>query len=94
MKRIFTGFVIGVAACLIFAWTVDYFSVSAQAAEDPAALTDDTGITSLLPDIEEIYRQALGLPYRQVRSEITDPEIAAYYDKLMEQTGLDKIGMP
>ena len=92
--KVFAGFVIGVAACLLFAWTVDFFSVGAQAAEDPAPLKDETGITSLLPDIDVIYKQALGLPYRQVRSEITDPEIAAFYDKLMEQTGLDKIGVP
>jgi hypothetical protein len=35
----------------------------------------------------------LGAPYRQVESEITDPDIANYFRTLMDQTGLDKVGL-
>ena len=90
--RIFLGAVIGVVLCLGFAWSVDHFSVGAQAAEEPA-VTEDS-IVSLIPDIDGIYREALALPYQQVRSEIKDPDIAAFYDKLMERTGLDKVEAP
>jgi hypothetical protein len=37
----------------------------------------DTG--SLLPDGKQIDENALGAPYRQVKTEITDPDIAAYF---------------
>jgi hypothetical protein len=35
----------------------------------------------------------LGDPYRQVETEITDPDIAAYFHKYMDDTGLDKVGL-
>jgi hypothetical protein len=53
--------------------------------------TTDTG--SLLPDVKAIDENALGAPYRQVESEITDPDIAAYFHTLMTETGLDKAGL-
>jgi hypothetical protein len=37
----------------------------------------DTG--SLLPDGKQIDENALGVPYRQVETEINDPDIAAYF---------------
>jgi hypothetical protein len=51
----------------------------------------DTG--SLLPDVKAIDENALGAPYRQVETEITDPDIAAYFHTLMVETGLDKAGL-
>ena len=54
---------------------------------------DNTDINSLMPDIKKIYNNALGAPYRQVESEITDPDIANYFRTLMDQTGLDKVGL-
>ena len=53
--------------------------------------TTDTG--SLLPDVKAIDENALGAPYRQVETEITDPDIAAYFHTLMTETGLDKAGL-
>jgi len=53
--------------------------------------TTDTG--SLLPDVKAIDETALGAPYRQVETEITDPDIAAYFHALMTETGLDKAGL-
>ena len=53
--------------------------------------TIDTG--SLLPDVKAIDETALGAPYRQVETEITDPDIASYFHALMTETGLDKAGL-
>ena len=53
--------------------------------------TIDTG--ALLPDVKAIDENALGAPYRQVEKEITDPDIAAYFQTLMAETGLDKAGV-
>ena len=43
---------------------------------------DTTGINSLMPDIKKIYNNDLGAPYRQVESEITDPDIANYFSNI------------
>ena len=50
-------------------------------------------INSLMPDVKKIYNSCLGAPYRQVESEITDPDIANYFHTLMNETGLDKVGL-
>jgi hypothetical protein len=89
--RIFIGVVIGVVFCLSGAWLIDRFAVSASAAEE-LPVTSDSDLIGLISDIDEIYHEALAMPYQQVRTEITDPDIAAFYDKLMERTGLDKVG--
>ena len=54
---------------------------------------DTTDINSLMPDIKKIYDSALSAPYRQVESEITDPDIVNHFRTFMDQTGLDKPGL-
>lgn len=88
MKMI-AGFAIGVVACMLAMWGI---SSQTQAAGDSTAVTDETDLSSLLPDITAIYDQALALPYQQVQSEITDPSIAAFYARYMEATGLNIVG--
>ncbi len=85
------GFLIGIIVCLLLVVLVGRFTSSARA-DDIAAVQPDDSLASLLPDVGKIYREALGGPYRQVGSEITDPEIAQYYRSFMDKTGLDKIG--
>jgi hypothetical protein len=87
--KIVGGFFLGIFVCLLVVAAVGYFTSSARAADAPA---DDLGLSGLLPDVGKIYREALGGPYRQVETEITDPDIARYYHSLMEKTGLDRIG--
>ena len=85
--------------------TIFIISTHAKAAADPGASSDsagsisltastDTGLEALLPDIGTIYRQAFAAPYQQVETEITDPSIAAFFSKLMADTGLDKVALP
>jgi hypothetical protein len=83
------GFFLGIFVCLLVVAAIGYFTSSARAEDAPA---NDLGLNGLMPDVGSIYREALGGPYRQVESEITDPDIARYYRSLMEKTGLDKIG--
>jgi hypothetical protein len=58
-----------------------------------STVSDRTDSSSLLPDVKQIDENALGAPYRQVESEITDPDIANYFHTLMAETGLDKAGL-
>jgi hypothetical protein len=63
-------------------------------ADDPANTSPDSAdVIGLIPDVKKIYYSALGDPYRQVETEITDPDIAAYFHKYMDDTGLDKVGL-
>ncbi len=90
--KVFAGFVIGIIFCLATVWAVGYFTIDANA-DDTTTTTGEPDLASLLPDIGKIYRNALGSPYRQVRAEITDPELAAFWDRYMAETGLDQAGL-
>ena len=90
MKMI-SGFFIGVIVCFLLVVSISQYTYEVLAEDNPSTLPDDMDLSSLLPDIGRIYREALGGPYRQVESEITDPDIARYFRKLMDRTGLDKI---
>jgi hypothetical protein len=58
-----------------------------------SALTSGTDLGGMLPDVKKIYYNALGDPYRQVETEITDPDIARFFQRYMNDTGLDKVGL-
>ncbi|MBU2607836.1 MAG: hypothetical protein KKF26_00805 [Chloroflexi bacterium] len=51
-------------------------------------LSDNIGLADLLPDIERIYQEALSLPYQEAGKQIYDEEIAAFYNLLLQRTGL------
>ncbi len=97
--KMLLGFFIGTTFALLL--VVGLFRDSffgASAAEAPSAVQSNTASTAVetdanLPDVKHICDVALGAPYRQVKSEITDPDIAAFYEQYMEETGLDKIGL-
>jgi hypothetical protein len=55
--------------------------------------TDGTDYSGMLPDVKKIYSNAIGVPYRQVGAEITDPDIAKFWRAYMDATGLDKAGL-
>jgi hypothetical protein len=93
MKMV-VGFFIGIIVCLVLVLTIGHFTSTVKADDSPTTLPDGTDTGALMPDVGKIYREALGGPYRQVASEIGDPEIASYYRTFMDRTGLDKIGTP
>jgi hypothetical protein len=88
MKTVLS-FLAGMMVCLVIVVVVSNSVLVARA--------DETGsgqdMTSLLPDTGKIYRTSLGAPYRQVDKEIRDKDIAKFYHQLMQETGLDKIGL-
>ena len=57
-------------------------------AEDTSLENDSPDLESLLPDIKGIYQTCLTEPFKQVETEIRDPDIAKYYHQLMQKTGL------
>jgi hypothetical protein len=102
--KILLGFFIGMTVALLLVLTMNHSapSVSADAAPAPVAVTTDTpsatlpdgmDVAGLMPDVKKIYNNALGGPYRQVETEITDPDIARYFRSYMDATGLDKVGL-
>jgi hypothetical protein len=88
MKTVLT-FLAGMAVCLVIVVIVSNSVLVARA--DEAVTSPD--LVSLMPDIGKIYRTSLGDPYRQVEKEIHDKDIAKFYQQLMEDTGLDKVGL-
>jgi hypothetical protein len=92
--KMFLGLLIGVVVGVLAAVFILNGTFTARAQESGTGEeTPAEDLTGLLPDVGKIYRQCLGGPYRQVEPEITDPEIKDYYHRLMQDTGLDKIGM-
>ena len=99
--KMLLGFFIGMSVSLLLVIVIhqNTSTVSADtptseiSADSTVTTTDNLDVSGLMPDVGKIYRAALGEPYRQVQTEITDPDIAQYYHKLMGRTGLDKIGM-
>ena len=63
--------------------------VSAVPIEATDNLSDNLSLVELLPDIEEIYHQALTLPYQEAAKQIYDEDIAQFYGLLLQRTGLD-----
>lgn len=54
------------------------------------AQTDESELTTVLPDVEKIYRAALTAPLQEVEKEIKDEEIAEFYHKLIQRYDLDE----
>ena len=49
-------------------------------------------LVDLLPDIERIYQEALTTPLHEAKKKIYDPDVAQFYDQLLERTALDTLG--
>jgi hypothetical protein len=52
--------------------------------------SEDSTLTTLLPDIQKIYRTALTYPLEKAGEDIQDPEIADFYHRLIQKYGLDE----
>ena len=62
-----------------------------SAVDDSNSNNSTGGLADLLPNFEEIYTQALTMPFKKAESKIYDPEIAEYYHELIQSTGLGGI---
>ena len=90
--KMLLGFFIGMTVCLLLVLVIFHDTRIVSADSGNTTLSESINVNGLIPDVGKIYREALGGPYRQVESEITDPDIARYFRSYMERTGLDKIG--
>ena len=88
--KVAISFICGVVICLMVAIGVKpVLPVTGDEITQNATSSGSSGLlTDLIPDIGKIYRESLTAPFIKVQSEITDPDIAAYYDNLMTRTGL------
>lgn len=86
--KVIASFLTGV---LVTGVTMGMMSAPMLRADETAADDGGLDLSSLLPDIERIYREAMLTPFQQAEAQIYDEEIAAYYRRLMENTGLDQM---
>jgi hypothetical protein len=96
--KILLGFFIGMTCCLLMVvfFSDDIFGGSRAAtvpADSVISVSSDNTDTDPLPNVKQICNVALGAPYRQVATEITDPDIANFFRRYMAETGLDKAGL-
>jgi len=88
--KMLISFICGAVICFLILYGVK--PVLPALAEETPPVDESENVTQslvgLLPDIEKIYRESLTAPFIQAESEITDPDIAAFYHSLMEKTGL------
>jgi hypothetical protein len=84
MIKIICGMVAGfLLSCSLFYVAKAVLPASADSSDNSTG-----GLAGLLPDFEEIYNQALTMPFKKAESKIYDPEIAEYYHELIQSTGL------
>ena len=80
--------IIGIMIGMVFSGLIlGMISGGILRAEDDGELD----LTSLLPDIGRIYRTSLAAPFQQVEAEIEDEDIANFYHRLMQDTGLTQV---
>jgi hypothetical protein len=80
-------FLAGMVVSLLIVFAIFHIGSPVQA-EDSAPSDNNIDLASMLPDIKGIYHTCLTEPFKQVEVEIHDPDIANYYHKLMQKTGL------
>lgn len=89
--KVIIGFFSGVIVCgLLLMGLVSALPIRAQS-DDSDNASDNFSLVELLPDLERIYREALTMPLQEAKKKIYDEDIAQYYDRLLERTGLDSV---
>lgn len=82
--KTFIGFVIGG----LFSTLVILMGPFSPLKADADSL--DSGLSGMVPDIENMYREALVSPIRDAEAKIYDADIASYYDRLVDRMKLDE----
>ena len=79
-----------IAAALIAGMIVGIASPWGEStAESSASELNEENLPDL-PDIKQIYDECLTEPFGAAGAEIEDPEIKAYYERLLAECGLDR----
>jgi hypothetical protein len=79
------------AGVLVTGVTMGMISAPVLRAAEPETDEASFALSDLLPDIGRIYREALTSPFKEAEAQIYDDDIAAYYRKLMDNTGLTEM---
>jgi|WetSurMetagenome_2_1015567.scaffolds.fasta_scaffold654583_1 hypothetical protein len=84
------SFICGVVVCaLIIIGVKPILPALADTSDNGEASSNETNfLADLIPDFEKIYRESLTSPFIRAGANITDPDIAGYYNDLMSKTGL------
>jgi len=86
------SFIAGILVCCLILFGVKMvMPVRADVAGDTGAASDNAttnGLLNLLPDMQRIYRESLTMPFIKARSQIYDPDIAEFYQELLDKTVL------
>ena len=89
--KIALSFISGVIVCgLMLIGVRTVMPTQAETTVDGTADNVTGGLLDLLPDIEQIYRQSLVLPFQKAAAKIYDPDIAEFYSDLLDATGLSE----
>jgi hypothetical protein len=84
------SFISGIVVCCLIIFGVRTVIPTTATANGADSESDNNtlSLVNLLPNIEEIYQNALTEPFIKAGYKITDPDIAEYYNGLMQKTGL------
>ncbi len=88
--KMLISFITGIVVCgMIFIGIKPVLPAFAETADSEVPSDNATqGILDSVAEFENIYREALTMPFIKAESKIYDEDIAAFYRELMEKTGL------
>ena len=85
------SFIAGVVVCSLLIYGLSFaMPIRAETMDNPGASSENVtfSLLNLLPDIERVYRESLTLPFIKAQSKIYDPDIAEFYQELLDKTVL------
>ena len=89
--KIAISFICGVVVCSLIIFGVKTI-IPTRADTTGESGNTTASLTNLLPDFGKIYHDALTEPFIKAAGKIYDPDIADFYQGLMEKTGLTDPG--
>ena len=89
--KVAISFVAGVVVCgLMLIGVRAVLPTHAETSYETLSDNTTNAFLDMLPDIEKIYRQSLLMPFQKAALKIHDPDIAEYYQSLLDATGLSE----
>ncbi|OGO42903.1 MAG: hypothetical protein A2137_07385 [Chloroflexi bacterium RBG_16_58_8] len=91
MLKLFLSFVSGIVISGLLLFGAKTVIPTRAETDNGTIITENVtqSLINLIPDIEKIYRQSLTEPFQKAKSKIYDPDIANFYDGLLDSTGLN-----
>ena len=88
------SFIAGIVVCSLLMFGAKTVLPIRAESDNQSGTTENItqSFLDLLPDIEKIYRESLTMPFVEAESKIYDEDIAEFYGKLLDNTGLRGTG--